>query len=440
MHNRGKRMCVEAILPSGRAETFNCMYFDFNWHKVYNYADDVTPLLPAGTMLHTILWHDNTANNRSNPDPRNWIGYGQRTMDEMAFSWVTWTYLDDEDFKKMIAERAASRAHRTGALTTMRPSRAIGWLGRRRCSVSASSARSSPARRARRRRRTASTPIPFATRKGRASSRCSKGWEKNADGTFSMWFGYLNRNYEERLNIPVGPNNGFNGEDMGQAEVFEPRRSRFAFKVVVPANFPKDRDLVWTVTANGVTQKAYGSLWPVWEVDQGTISANRGSRTAIDFDEPPNAAPKWSIRRRSRSATTGQPLSLTLQVEDDGNPRPRVDRGAQRRRACKGPPAERPLNDSLRVSWVQWRGPGTATFNPKVVRVVDGKATTTVTFDKPGNYVLRAYAEDASIHTPHDVSVTVSPASRNLSSSRDPAASVDPTTRRDSRACPAAAS
>src|SRR5688500_5547828 len=64
-----------------------------------------------------------------------------------------------------------------------------------------------------------------------------EGWEKNPDGTFSMWFGYLNRNYEERLNIPVGAANGFNGEDMGQTEVFEPRRSRFAFKVIVPANF-----------------------------------------------------------------------------------------------------------------------------------------------------------------------------------------------------------
>jgi len=50
------------------------------------------------------------ANNRSNPDPRNWIGYGQRTMDEMAFSWVTWTYLDDADYKKMVAERNAARA------------------------------------------------------------------------------------------------------------------------------------------------------------------------------------------------------------------------------------------------------------------------------------------------------------------------------------------
>ena len=233
-----------------------------------------------------------------------------------------------------------------------------------------------------------------------------EGWEKNPDGTFSMWFGYLNRNYEERLNIPVGPNNGFNGEDMGQTEVFEPRRSRFAFKVVVPANFPKDRDLVWTVTANGVTQKAYGSLWPVWEVDQSTISANRGSRTAIDFDEPPNAAPRVVNPPPKQTAEVGKPFELTLQVEDDGNPRPRVDRGASVA-GLKPRPAERPINDSLRVSWVQWRGPGLAKFDPRVIRVVDGKATTKITFDKPGNYVLRGYAEDASIHTPHDVSVTV---------------------------------
>jgi hypothetical protein len=105
MHNRGKRMCVEAILPTGQVEMLNCMGFEFNWHKVYNYADEVTPLLPADTMLHTILWHDNTARNRSNPDPRNWVGYGQRTIDEMAFAWVTWTYLEEDDFKRMVEER-----------------------------------------------------------------------------------------------------------------------------------------------------------------------------------------------------------------------------------------------------------------------------------------------------------------------------------------------
>ena len=90
-----------------------------------------------------------------------------------------------------------------------------------------------------------------------------EGWSRNPDGTIAFWFGYLNRNYEEVLNVPVGPDNGFSGEDMGQAEVFEPRRSRFAFKVDVPGNFPKDKDLVWTLKANGVTQHAYASAWPV---------------------------------------------------------------------------------------------------------------------------------------------------------------------------------
>jgi hypothetical protein len=101
---------------------------------------------------------------------------------------------------------------------------------------------------------------------------------------------------------------------------------------------------------------------------------------------------------------------LTLQVEDDGNPRPRVDRGANVA-GFKERPAERPLNDSLRVSWVQWRGPGIAKFDPRVIRVVDGRATTKITFDKPGSYVLRAYAEDASIFTPQDIRVTVTAAS-----------------------------
>ena len=233
-----------------------------------------------------------------------------------------------------------------------------------------------------------------------------EGWSRNPDGTIAFWFGYLNRNYEEVLNIPVGQDNGFSGEDMGQAEVFEPRRSRFAFKVDVPGNFPKDRDLVWTLKANGVALKAYASAWPVWELDQNTISANRGSRTAIDFDEPPNEAPRVVDAPPPQTVMAGKALPLTLSVVDDGNPMPRADRGA-RVAGIKPPPAERPLNESLRVSWVQWRGPGIAKFAPKVARVIDGKATTTIVFDKPGRYVLRAYAEDASIHTPHDVTVTV---------------------------------
>jgi hypothetical protein len=233
-----------------------------------------------------------------------------------------------------------------------------------------------------------------------------EGWSRNPDGSFAMWFGYLNRNYEERLNVAIGADNGFNGEDMGQPEFFEPRRQRFAFKVDVPSTFPKDRDLVWTLKANGVALKAYGSLWPVWEIDQNTISANRGSRTAIDFDEPPNTPPRVVEGPPPQTIEVGKALALALTVVDDGNPKPRANRGA-RVAGLKGPAAELPLNQSLRVSWIQWRGPGIARFDPKVVRVNEGKAIAQVVFDKPGSYVLRAYAEDASIHTPHDVKVTV---------------------------------
>jgi hypothetical protein len=248
--------------------------------------------------------------------------------------------------------------------------------------------------------------------KGQSIQPVFEGWSKNPDGSFDMWFGYLNRNFEERLNVPVGADNGFNGEDMGQPEFFETRRQMFAFKVNVPATFPKDKDLVWTLKANGVTLRAFGSLWPVWEIDANTISANRGSRTAIDFDEPPNEAPKVVDPPAPQRAEVGKALALTLSVADDGNPKPRTDRGA-RVAGIKNPgdkPEELPLNQSLRVSWLQWRGPGIATFDPRVVRVVAGKAATSVTFDKPGRYVLRAYAEDASIHTAQDVTITVAQA------------------------------
>ena len=79
-----------------------------------------------------------------------------------------------------------------------------------------------------------------------------EGWEQNPDGSFDMAFGYLNRNYEEHLNIPVGESNYFEpGEpDRGQPAFFYPRRQRFSFRVRVPADWG-DKELVWTVTANG---------------------------------------------------------------------------------------------------------------------------------------------------------------------------------------------
>jgi hypothetical protein len=115
LHNRGKAQCMEAIYPDGKVEMLSCVNkFRFGWHLVYNYADDVQPLLPAGTILHVISWHNNTVSNRYAPDPRNWVGFGQRSIDDMSLAWVTYVWLTDEDFKREVEERNARPKVATG--------------------------------------------------------------------------------------------------------------------------------------------------------------------------------------------------------------------------------------------------------------------------------------------------------------------------------------
>jgi hypothetical protein len=109
MHDRGKRECLEAIYPTGKVETLSCARFRFNWHINYIYKDETAPLLPAGTVLHSIMWHDNTANNKFNPDPDAQITYGGRTVDEMASAWISWYYMSDQDLKKETDLRKAQQ-------------------------------------------------------------------------------------------------------------------------------------------------------------------------------------------------------------------------------------------------------------------------------------------------------------------------------------------
>ena len=102
---------MEAIYPDVRAdsarpgparsETLSCVSdYQFGWSITYNYADEVSPLLPAGTVIHVTTWHDNSDNNKFNPNPKNWVGSGQRTNDEMGFAWVSLFYLDDADYRQ----------------------------------------------------------------------------------------------------------------------------------------------------------------------------------------------------------------------------------------------------------------------------------------------------------------------------------------------------
>jgi hypothetical protein len=111
MHLRGKGMSMEAIYPDGRREMLSQVTdFNFNWHNMYIYADDAAPLLPKGTMLHFVSWWDNTANNRSNPDPDQWVGWGDRTVDEMGHAWINITYFKDDEFAAEVAKRKAAAA------------------------------------------------------------------------------------------------------------------------------------------------------------------------------------------------------------------------------------------------------------------------------------------------------------------------------------------
>ena len=111
MHYRGKGFLMEAIYPNGRREVLNyTSQFDNTWHLNYIYHPDHAPLLPRGTVVEITAWHDNTAANRNNPDPRQWVAYGQRTVDDMAHANQQVIFITEEDYARLAAEREARDA------------------------------------------------------------------------------------------------------------------------------------------------------------------------------------------------------------------------------------------------------------------------------------------------------------------------------------------
>jgi hypothetical protein len=124
MHNRGKAQCMEAIYPPAftknsraggvKTEMLSCVdRFNFGWLRSYTYADDVQPILPAGTILHVISWHNNSSSNKLNYDPTNWIGFGNRTIDDMSHIWLAYYNISEEEYKQRIAEREAKQRKTT---------------------------------------------------------------------------------------------------------------------------------------------------------------------------------------------------------------------------------------------------------------------------------------------------------------------------------------
>ena len=250
-----------------------------------------------------------------------------------------------------------------------------------------------------------------------------EGWEKNADGTFSMVFGYLNRNYDEEIDVPIGPNNAIDpGGDRGQPTHFYNRRQQFMFKVKVPKDWG-EKDLVWSVTVRGKTEKAFGTLKPVWEIDRHVYQQNRAGPGELgEDDDPPSIS---LVGPAQRTAAVGQPLTIEANVQDDGRPTARATRSgtgntgrAAAPTATVAPRPQNPVTQSvvkldpgmrLGVIWVVHRRsvPADVKLSPMKAAVTDGKATTTATFTTPGTYTLRGYADDGILLDSTDVTVTV---------------------------------
>ena len=109
MHLRGKAMMVEAILPTGQRQVLSHIdNFNFMWMTTFVYDDNLAPLLPKGTILKVTAWHDNTTAKKTNPDPTQWVGWGDRTVDEMAHAWMNIVNMNDEEFKAEVAKRKAA--------------------------------------------------------------------------------------------------------------------------------------------------------------------------------------------------------------------------------------------------------------------------------------------------------------------------------------------
>jgi hypothetical protein len=271
-------------------------------------------------------------------------------------------------------------------------------------------------------------PTSFKFNNGQDVVPVFEGWAKNADGSFAMWFGYFNRNYAEPLVIPVGAENKIEpgAADRGQPTYFYTRTHRMGFSVTVPADWGK-KELTWTVTAHGKTEKAVAWLQPEWEIDP-LFGGKYQSPEALK-----NQAPTLALNVPSTSVVS-KPLTLTASITDDGlpilKPPPKIAVGQETPPTLVAPKdqVEIPVNvptlgegargggrgrggepqQGVIVTWTLWRGPGTVTFTPALQRVVkSGDAVVTATFEKPGTYVLRAKANDTHRFVEKDVTVTV---------------------------------
>ncbi len=299
-------------------------------------------------------------------------------------------------------------------------------------------------------------------RSGQNVAPAFEGWEEDEQGNRFFLFGYMNRNWEEEVDVAIGPDNAFSpgSPDLGQPTHFLPRRNRFIFKVPVPKTFTEKDELVWTLTSHGKTEKAYATVRIDYKLDNVSKMSETGALGAGTSSPEirANIAPTVTAQgSKQLTAKVGQSLQIVAQVKDDGIPKRRLpglsgaavsntgsrrdvvtaagtdnnERNPQVANLMTAPPRRATVgkNVGLHVTWFQYRGPGKATFSPEQIAAwedtrtganspwspiwiapalpEDGKVPVTVSFDTPGTYVLRVRADDGGLTGDDQVTVTV---------------------------------
>ncbi len=224
-----------------------------------------------------------------------------------------------------------------------------------------------------------------------------EGWFSNPDGTFSLLFGYFNRNQKQELDVPVGPNNRIEpgGPDRGQPTHFLTGRQYGLFVVKVPGDFGKNNKITWTIVANGHTTVIPGTLNTDYEVSPFKEAAVGNTPPVVRFEENGPSVQGPLAMAVDRTTTVANPLTLTVWPSDD----------AKLTTGTGGRPPKLGLPVTLR--WIPFRAPGKVTFGkarPDVEKIQGGeegqpfrgKSTTTAAFSEPGDYVLALVANDYS--------------------------------------------
>ncbi len=257
-----------------------------------------------------------------------------------------------------------------------------------------------------------------------------EGWEQNPDGSFNLVFGYMNRNWDRAIDVPIGPDNNVQpgGPDQGQPARFLPRRSRFLFRVRVPADFG-DNEVVWTLKSDGVTERAYGTLRRDYFIDDIVIMNNNGAGGPGGgaYNISVNVGPELAVEgAKTRRVKVGEPVTLAAYATDDGVPKVRPMPPPDPLGSVSGTPNSA---SGLRFAWFVYRGAGSVTFDPPQFNVwedprpganspwargwapppvpEDNRWVVNATFADPGTYVLRGQAHDGGLEASEDITFIV---------------------------------